>query len=317
MNTMTSGNMESFFPPPPRPYSPYAPFRTVAKKSAPKRRPHWVDRDAPPPTTSSARETEIERIARQLARVAQTVPWGRVQNDEWDRLCPFIFRLRSLDGVRNRLERVGLPDAGERVEFVNYALRRWYCFWGARLGELLFQTHPGVKPGPPKDHEIDFTIDGVPFDLKTSEMPRIFAGRLREVDQDPGELATWLFQNQSRERRFHLANRLFLVLCDPAEPDQAWRLRADVGALRLAIADFMASRSFFEIAIPTGGNGFERATTGVIIVRRPPGPRQLRMSLTATRGAGVPVPRSAVPRGNSQLGLPLLTEAKPDTSPSF
>ena len=46
---------------------------------------------------------------------------------------------------------------------MQYALRRWYCFWGARLAELLFLGHAGVRPGPPKHHEIDFTIDQQPY----------------------------------------------------------------------------------------------------------------------------------------------------------
>jgi len=241
----------------PRPYSPYAPL----KRSRP----------APSP------REEIPRIAAQLDRVAETVPWGRVQDDAWDGLSRFIYKVRTAQGAREQAERIAAEHGLDRTAFVHYALRRWYCFWGARLAELLFLEHRGVRPGPPRHHEIDFTIDDVPFDLKTTEVPRTFLGSVEQVAANPSLLASWLYDNQSREGRYHTANRLFLVLCDPDRPDEAWRLRGDVGALRRAIGRFMGRRNYVELVLPDR-YGIERDVLTAVVPVLPVRPgRQLSL----------------------------------------
>lgn len=282
--------------PEPRPYSPYAPIRTRRP-----RRPHGGD--AAPPTARE-RAVEIERIAHQLAHVTQTVPWGRVQDDAWDGLSRFIYRKRTASSVRSEATAVALAQRIEATPFVQYALRRWYCFWGARMAELMFLDHPGVEPGPPKDHEVDFTLDGVPFDLKTSEVPRVFLGSIEELAASPTRIASWLYAHQSRQGRFHNANRLFLLLCDRDEPEEAWRLRADAPALRRAIDRFMARRHLAELELPDRGGRVRRALTAVIPVLPAPGPRQMTMAL----GSGVlaaPRPAVAPPAASAPRTLPL------------
>jgi hypothetical protein len=242
----------------PRPYSAYAPIKRRAARG-------------PNP------RVEIPRIAGQLARVAATVPWGRVQDDAWDGLSRFIYRVRSAAGARQQAERVAAEHGLDRTAFVQYALRRWYCFWGARMAELLFLQHPGVEPGPPRHHEIDFTIDGMPFDLKTSEVPRVFLGSVNDLATNPGKLASWLYEHQSREGRYHSANRLFLLLVDPDEPESAWRLRGDVGALRRAIDRFMARRNYVELVLPDR-YGIERTVLTAVVPLLPVRPgRQLSL----------------------------------------
>src|SRR5438477_3895447 len=166
---------DQLFPPMPRPYSAYAPIRARPPRRGP----------SAAPLEPRAREADVERIARQLALISQTVPWGRVQDDAWDGLSRFIYRLRTATSVRAEAERAARERGLDPVAFGQYALRRWYCFWGARMAELLFLEHPGVRPGPPRHHAVDFTIDGVPFDLKTSEVPRRFLGSVGELVANP------------------------------------------------------------------------------------------------------------------------------------
>lgn len=250
--------MEALFADP-RPYSAYAPIKARRRAAVP------------------SPADEIPRIAAQLDRVAETVPWGRVQDDVWDGLSRFVYRLRGAASARAQAERVAAEHGLDREPFVQYSLRRWYCFWGARMAELLFLEHHGVRPGPPRHPELDFTIDGLPFDLKTTEVPRAFLGSVDQVAANPGVLASWLYENQSREGRYHTANRLFLVLCDPDQPDDAWRLRGDIAALRRAIGRFMARRSYVELLLPDRF-GIERVVQTAVIPVLPVGPgRQLAL----------------------------------------
>jgi hypothetical protein len=154
-----------------------------------------------------------------------------------------------------------------------------------------------VRPGPPRHHEVDFTIDGVPFDLKTSELPRRFLDAVDELIADPGRVASWLYEHQSREGRYHTANRLFLLLCDPEAPEDAWRLRGDVAALRGAIDGFMARPRFVELELPDALGVPRRVLSAVVPVRRGPGPRQLKLELSAgARQLARAAPAPAMPR---------------------
>jgi hypothetical protein len=262
----------------PRPYSAYAPMRRARRASS--------DAD---------REQEISRIAGQLAAIGQSIVWGRVQTDDWDARSRFIYRLKSAARVRAEASRVAAVDRIDADPFGRYALRRWYCFWSARMAELLFLRHPGVRHGPPRHRQIDFLIDGVPFDLKTSEVPRIFAHSPDDLVHNPGRLAAWLYEHQSREGRFHTTNRLFLVLCDPAAPGEAWRLRADVAALRSAIDRFMERRRFVELELSDGPGRSWTVLTAVVPVLRPDGPRQLGLALTAAPLGRAPAKPNVAP----------------------
>ena len=265
---------DQLFPPEVRPLPPYSAYAPIRTRRA---RGHGAHEELA--RTPEERAAEVERIGSQLARVATTVSWGRVQDDRWDELSRFIYRVRAAAGVRERAERVAAEHGLDAGAFVQYALRRWYCFWGARVAELLFLAHPGVEPGPPRHHEIDFTIDGVPFDLKTTEVPRRFLASAKDLARNPGKLAPWLYRNQSREGRFHAANRLFLLLVDPEEPEEAWRLRGDVPALRVAIDGFMKRRRFGELWVPGALGERHKVLTAVVPVLRPARPRQLQLQL--------------------------------------
>jgi hypothetical protein len=295
--------MDSLFPSAPRPYSPYAPARARAARG---RKPRYWPRvdDITPPRTPAECEAEIERIARQLTQIAHEVPWGRVQNDAWDGLCQFIFHLRTAQNVRLRAGQVAERHTLDHTAFVQYALRRWFCFWGARVAELLFLRHPNVEPGPPKDHEVDFTIDGVPFDLKTSDAPRAFLKGPRDLLADPEQAATWFYSHQSRERRFHTANRLFLVLYDPEFPEEAWRLRADVAALRHSIDGFLAHPRYVDLTVHDPSGQSHAVRTAVILAQPLPVPRQLRLDLAAASPRQPPLPRESRAQREHQLRLP-------------
>ncbi|MGH2457286.1 MAG: hypothetical protein ACRDIY_00275, partial [Chloroflexota bacterium] len=105
--------------------------------------------------------------------------------------------------------------------------------------------------------------------------------RVDELLANPSEAARWFYAHQSRERRFHLANRLFLVLWDPQYPEESWRLQADVAALRASINGFLADPRYVDVTLPDPSGQSSHALAAVIPVHPGPVPRQLRLDLSA------------------------------------
>ena len=132
--------------------------------------------------------------------------WSFQSNDE-DAKTKFIYTSDTIDEIRKHSER-------NDVNF-NYALHRWYNFNCAKIHEQLFIDN-GAKQEPDTYHKtIDFYLFDIPFDLKTSVFPKAISDRTNYSLSDrkgKNNLIDWLYKNQSKQQRFHLANRLFLVV---------------------------------------------------------------------------------------------------------
>lgn len=171
-------------------------------------------------------------------RLAYPYVWGQRQGDDCDRLTDFVYQARSFRALLAESERRFSQRAdGEQLR--NYALNRWYNFWSAMAVEQIFCALERVAPHPQrKDRLVDFTIDGIPFDHKTSVYPQGFRVALAQAQRDPAPLIAWLYANQSQQRRKHLHNRLFIVL--HASDGAHWKLKAELGWLETLVAHYIA-----------------------------------------------------------------------------
>ena len=120
-------------------------------------------------------DAELVNIEKELKkRLAYPYKWGRKQNDEYDKLTNFVYRVSSFEEVLKETKSRFSKDK-EHENIANYALNRWYNFWSAQAVEKIFCSLPNVKPAlDEKDQLVDFTIDGVTFDHKTSIFPKNF-----------------------------------------------------------------------------------------------------------------------------------------------
>ena len=91
-----------------------------------------------------------------------------------------------------------------------------------------------------KDRLVDFQIDDITFDHKTSVFPRQYNRSLDYGKGNPRDLIEWLYNNQSQEQRKHLKNRLFIVLY--SNKGEHWKLKAEISWLQelieLYVRDF-------------------------------------------------------------------------------
>lgn len=170
-------------------------------------------------------------------RLAYPYKWGRKQNDVFDKLTNFIYRIPSFDEVLKETEKRFSKD-NEHKNIANYALNRWYNFWSAQAVEKIFCSLPNVKPAlDEKDRLVDFSIDGVTFDHKTSIFPKNFPYPINEAIKKTDELIRWLYEHQSQQQRKHLKNRLFIVLYSSDE--EHWKLKAEISWLKERIEKYM------------------------------------------------------------------------------
>ncbi|WP_442847082.1 hypothetical protein [Leeuwenhoekiella sp. H156] len=165
--------------------------------------------------------------------------WYRKQNDAWDQRSDFIYDFWQFESVLERISRTETSEF-DKQGFLNYALNRWYNYWSARAVEQIFCEQPGVVPAKnAKDRLVDFSINGINFDLKTSVFPKAFDQDLAFAKANPAQLINWLYTHQSTGRRFHLENRLFLIVHQA--DGRHYRLKAEISWLQGLIADYVST----------------------------------------------------------------------------
>jgi hypothetical protein len=182
--------------------------------------------------------TTLQQIESELKkRLSYPYKWGRKQNDYFDNLTNFVYNIASFEEVLKEIENRFKKDK-EHQNVANYALNRWYNFWSAQAVEKVFCSLPNVKPAlDERDRLVDFTIDGVTFDHKTSIFPKNFPYNINEAIKKTDELIKWLYKNQSQQQRKHLKNRLFIVLY--SSDGEHWKLKAEITWLKERIEKYM------------------------------------------------------------------------------
>ena len=178
----------------------------------------------------SIEQIEVE-LRQRVARYPQTA-WGRKQTDAWDQQTNFIYRSHRWDVLNKEISQLDKPLA-------DYAINRWFNFWSAMAVERIFCALPGVTANLNQyDRLVDFSIRGINFDHKTSVFPKQYGHPPTFAQQNKAHLIRWLYEHQSRQQRYHEANRLFIMLY--ARDNEHWKLRAEISGLRQAIEKYVA-----------------------------------------------------------------------------
>lgn len=197
----------------------------------------------------------VESRFRDLQEVQERVPtsWSVRQGDSLDRATAFIYSTTSLAEV---LDRCGASGLDEKA--TSYAQHRWKNFvrHDAWL-DLIYLEFPGCRPFEnPRDRTKDLYVPvrgvEVIFDLKVTRWP----ARLDRGAELP-DVARWMYSNQSRQQRFHLDNRLFVV----GDPEGA------VCSYELALATVERFRRAPDEVIFALDFESSSATAGVLVVR--------------------------------------------------
>ena len=165
--------------------------------------------------------------------------WFRKQNDIWDRHTQFIYEIPDWEILVRRINFMAETEQLHKEQLFQYAANRWYNFWSAKAVEQIFSEIKGIeKVINSKDSEKDFYLFGIPFDHKTSVFPKQFNKTFEHAHSHKQELIEWLYRNQSTQKRYHLKNRIFIVVY--SKSGEHWKLKAEISLLRGAIEKYVS-----------------------------------------------------------------------------
>lgn len=167
--------------------------------------------------------------------------WGVKQTNGFDKLTNFIYKINSFEELLTRIE-VDFKNSSDFELLKNYALNRWFNFWSAQAIENIFCSHNNIEPHPnSKDKFVDFYIEGIPFDHKTTVFPKGFKKSVPYAFSHKRELIEWLYKNQSQQQRKHLKNRIFVVLVNYDDNENHWKLKAQISWLHKIITNYLTT----------------------------------------------------------------------------
>lgn len=184
--------------------------------------------------------SDFNIIRHELNKLEIMPPWGRAQGDQWDKLSNFVYRVKTLRGVKRQARAVAKAKGIHEELFENYAVRRWYNHHTHDQILQMFYAHSDVQREENRKHRtIDFYLREIPFDLKISRFPKSYPEDIKHAWQHRHKLALWMYRHQSKQGRYHTGNRLFIILHHRTKPELTWQLRRNFDTLETLIREFL------------------------------------------------------------------------------
>jgi len=189
--------------------------------------------------------------------------WGMKQTNELDRLTKFIYNTNTFNELEEKIKKLK-TNSTNQAQLENYAMNRWYNFHSAMCVEQLFLNSARVTAANNRYDKLkDFMIDNIPFDHKTTIFPKGFGQSFEFALENPKELTKWLYIHQSKEGRFHLKNRIFIVLSHPK--DHHWKLKAELHLIQKKVEAYLSDFHSNNLITLTYSSG--RLLTDLIFVK--------------------------------------------------
>lgn len=170
-----------------------------------------------------------EDLIKELYKV-RDFSWGVVQGQLDQKIqAEYVRRIVHYDDLISNIK-AKLHD-----DVTSYVICTWYNHWTTVLIEEHISQHPRVIPTLKNIKGIDIFVDGQPFDLKTTYLPREY--NAQDAIKNPKNLAVWLYENQGAQR-FGSDNRLFVILLDTKKPEESWKLKRNFDLVFSKIDEF-------------------------------------------------------------------------------
>ena len=186
------------------------------------------------------KKKDIQKLAKTMS-----VKWI-MQNNKLDQMTSYIYDVKSLKDLNTILD---MTHASDFIR--NYAQHRWFNYVVSKAYEDEFRKCGAVPAENVKDNEKDFYIDGTPYDLKVTTISKKYTGAPVDTEEGKDEYIHWLYENQSRQQRYHTKNRLFLV-CNSTDAREALIQKANIEENVQKVKDYIASYKPQEVTLKSG-----------------------------------------------------------------
>jgi len=107
----------------------------------------------------------------------QMFDWGGLHQNSLEKTIVdnYVKKIRSFDDLQARVDE----------ELFNsmkaYVLCSWYNHWTSIVIEDIFREHPSVLPAVGSIKKVDFFVQGVPYDLKVTNLPEGYIKNARKI----------------------------------------------------------------------------------------------------------------------------------------
>jgi len=166
--------------------------------------------------------------------------WYRKQNNACKNLSSFIYKTPGWETLNKQIVLVIASKKLKKKEFFQYCCNRWFNFWSATAVEHIFAEIERAIPNKnPRNRVVDLNFFGKYFDLKISIFSKSYWRDLSFARKNFKNLISWLYKNQSKQGRFHLENRLFLIVY--AENEKHSKLKVEISWLKQCIEKYGAT----------------------------------------------------------------------------
>lgn len=192
-------------------------------------------------TFNSVKKLDLTLLESQLKhRWDYKYVWKQKQNNLWDAYTSYIYKTKNWADLIPLMAQTVATHQLDKHALFYYASNRWYNFWSARAVEQIFTEIDGITAVvDSKDREKDFYIHKTAFDHKTSVFPKGFGHGIAYAKNNELELIRWLYEHQSNEQRYHLKNRIFVIVHDAN--GQHWKLKARLSLIKTAVRNYVSS----------------------------------------------------------------------------
>jgi len=176
----------------------------------------------------------IAAIEKELKkRLQYQYRWTQIQTNKADNKTNFIYDTSTFETLLEKIKHFN-------IDLKNYTLNRWYNFWHAIAVEQIFSNNQNVKKEKNNSHKtIDFYINNIPFDHKSTVIPKVLENKFDILKNHKKALISWLYRNQSTQQRQHFKNKLFIVFC--SQDGTHWKLKAELSLIKNLIGKYLNS----------------------------------------------------------------------------
>lgn len=126
---------------------------------------------------------DIKALSSELYKI-KSFKWGGDQTNSLDKylVTHYVKSIKDFETLEAKI-----PEIGEAA--YGYVMSSWYNHWSSILIEFIFKSNRIVIPTVGQVKGVDFFVNGYPFDLKVTHLPKGFVDKILKMMNCQSELS--------------------------------------------------------------------------------------------------------------------------------